>query len=86
MAHKFKDASWFEFLSTFQGLDEHISMTFAHSFDGFKSVACKLLMHVIEHSIAKACRLPMYGKRWWKKENVVMEFVKSVFNYRKEKP
>jgi hypothetical protein len=56
MAHKFKDAGWFDFFSTFQGHDEHISMTFAQNFDGFESVVGKLLMHVTEHSILKlAC-------------------------------
>jgi hypothetical protein len=50
-------------------------MTIAHNFDGFESVVGKLLMHMKEHSIAKYCRLPEYGERWWKKENVVMEFV-----------
>jgi hypothetical protein len=49
-------------------------MTFAHNFDGFESVVGKIWMHVTENSIAKACRLRVYGEIWWKKENVVMEF------------
>jgi hypothetical protein len=49
--------------------------TFAQNFDGFGSVVGKLLMHVTEHSISKACILLVYGEIWWKKENVVMEFV-----------
>jgi hypothetical protein len=28
MAQRFKDAGWFEFFTTFQGHDEHISMVF----------------------------------------------------------
>ena len=75
MEKQFKDVGWFEFFLTFQGHDEHISMTFSHNFEGFKFVVGKLLMHVTEHSIAKACWLLVYGERWWKKENVVMEFV-----------
>jgi len=50
-------------------------MKFAQNFDRFESVVGRLLMHMTEHSIAKACWLPVYGERWWKKENVVMEFV-----------
>jgi hypothetical protein len=86
MAQKFKDAGWFDFFSTFQGHDEQISMVFAHNFDGFESVVGKLLMHVTEHSIAKACRFPVYGERWWKKENVVMEFVNQFLIPEKKNP
>jgi hypothetical protein len=75
MAHKFKDSCWFDFFATFQSHDEQISMTFAHNFDGFESMVGKILMHVTKHSIAKSYRLPVCGERWWKKENVVMEFV-----------
>jgi hypothetical protein len=32
-------------------------------------------MMVDEHSIARAYKLPIGGERWWKKENVVMEFM-----------
>jgi hypothetical protein len=35
----------------------------------------KILMHVTRHSIDKAYRLLVCGERWWKKENVFMEFV-----------
>jgi hypothetical protein len=86
MAQKFKDAGWFNFFSTFQGHDEQISMAFAQNFDGFESVVGKLLMHVTEHSIAKACRLLVYGERWWKKENVVMEFVNQFLIPEKQNP
>jgi hypothetical protein len=75
MAQRFKDAGWFEFFTTFQGHDEQVSMIFAQNFDGFEVVIGKLLMMVTEHSIARACKLPIGGERWWKKENVVMEFV-----------
>jgi len=68
MAQKFKDASWFDFFSTFQVHDEQISMIFAHNFDGFKIVVGKLLRHCTEHSIEKTCKLPVYRERWWKKE------------------
>jgi hypothetical protein len=71
----FKDAGWFEFLTTFQGHDELISTIFALNFDGFEVVIGKLLMIVTEHSIARACKFPVGGERWSKKENVVMEFV-----------
>jgi hypothetical protein len=46
MAQRFKDASWFDFFTTFQGHDEHLSMVFAHNFDRFEVVVAKLLMHV----------------------------------------
>jgi hypothetical protein len=75
MAKNFKDVGWFDFFSTFQGHDKQISMTFAQNFDGFEYVVVKLLMHVTEHSIAKSCRIPVYEEIWWKKENVVVEFV-----------
>jgi hypothetical protein len=70
----------------FQGHDERISMVFAHNFDGFGFVVGKLLMHVIKHSIAKACKLLVYGERWWKKENVVMEFVNQFLILEKQNP
>jgi hypothetical protein len=75
MEHKFKDAGWFDFFSTFQGHDEQISIIFAHNFDGFETIVGKILMHVTEHPIEKACRLLVYEERWWKKETLVMEFV-----------
>jgi hypothetical protein len=50
-------------------------MVFAHNFDVFEVIVGKLLMLVTEHSIAKSCRFPVGGERWWKKENVVMEFL-----------
>jgi hypothetical protein len=75
MAQRFKDAGWFEFFTTFQGHDEQVSMIFAQNFDGFEVVIGKLLMLVMEHSIAKACKFSIGGERWWKKEHVVMEFV-----------
>jgi hypothetical protein len=34
MAQRFRDAGWFEFLTTFHGYDEHVSMEFALNFDG----------------------------------------------------
>ena len=64
MAQNFKDAGWFNFFSTFQGHDEHISIIFSHNFDVFETVVGTILMHMTEHSIAKACRLPVYGERW----------------------
>jgi hypothetical protein len=75
MAQRLKDVGWFEFFTTFQGHDEQISMVFAQNFDGFEAIIEKLLMMVIEHSISRACKLQVGGERWWKKENVVMEFV-----------
>jgi hypothetical protein len=75
MVQRFKDTGWFEFFITFQGHDEHVSMIFAQNFDGFEVVIAKLLMMVTEHSIARACKLPIRGKSWWKKENAVMDFV-----------
>jgi hypothetical protein len=86
MAQKFKYAGSFDFFSTFQGHDEHISMIFAQNFDGFKTVVGKLLMHVTNHSIAKEFKLPIYGERWWKKENVVTEFVNQFLIPKKKNP
>jgi hypothetical protein len=59
MAQRFKDAGWFDFFTTFQGHDEHVSMIFARNFDGFEVVIGKLLMMVTEHSMPKLanCRL-----------------------------
>jgi hypothetical protein len=86
MEHKFKDEGWFNFFSTLQGRDEKISMIFAHNFDGFKTVLDKLLMHMTKHSIAKACKLPIYRERWWKNENLIMEFVNHFFITKKKNP
>jgi hypothetical protein len=49
MAQRFKYAGWFEFLTTFQGHDEQISMIFAQNFVGFEVVIGKLLRMVTEH-------------------------------------
>jgi hypothetical protein len=86
MAQRFKDAGWFEFFTTFQGHDEQVSMIFAQNFDGFEVVIGKLLMMVTEHSIARACKLPIGGERWWKKEHVVMEFVNQFLLPEKHNP
>jgi hypothetical protein len=61
MAQMFKDASWFDFFSTFQGHDEQVSIIFAQNFDGFETVVGRVLIHVTEHSIETSCRLPVYG-------------------------
>jgi hypothetical protein len=61
-------------------------MIFAHNFDGFETVVGILFMHVTEHSIAKACKLPVYRERWWKKENLVMEFVNQFLILEKQNP
>jgi hypothetical protein len=75
MAQRFRDVGWFEFLTTFQGYDEQVSMEFALNFDGHEVEIRKLLMLVIEQTVVKACRLVVGGERWWKKEHVVIEFV-----------
>jgi hypothetical protein len=62
MAQRFKDAGWFEFLATFQGYDEQVSMAFAQNFDGFEVEIGNLLMLVTEQTIAKACRLVVGGE------------------------
>jgi hypothetical protein len=46
MAQRFRDAGWFEFLTTFQGYDEHVSMEFALNFDGHEVEIGKMLMLV----------------------------------------
>ena len=86
MAQRFKYAGGFEFFTTFQGHDEHISMVFTHNFDGFEAIVGKLLMKMIEHSIAKAYIFRVGGERWWKKENVVMEFVNQFLIPEKQNP
>jgi hypothetical protein len=61
-------------------------MIFAHNFNGFETVVGKLLMHVTKHSITKACKLQVYGEIWWKKENLVMEFVNQFLIPKKQNP
>jgi hypothetical protein len=51
-------------------------MVFTHNFYGFEAIVGKLVMMVTKNSIARACKLPVGGERWWKKENEVMEFLK----------
>jgi hypothetical protein len=48
MAQRFRDPGWFEFLTTFQGYDEKVSMEFALNFDGHEVEIGKMLMLVIE--------------------------------------
>ena len=86
MAQIFKDARWFEFLTTFQGYDEHVSMEFDLNFDGHEVEIGKMLMLVTEHTIAKACRLVVGGEGWWKKEHVVTEFVNQFLLPDKQNP
>ena len=62
MAQKFRDVGWFEFLTTFQGHDEQVSMELALKFDGYEVEIGKLLMLVTEQTIAKACRLVVGGE------------------------
>jgi hypothetical protein len=50
-------------------------MMFAQNFDGFETVVGKFMIHVTEHSIGTACRLSVYGERWWKKEMLPVEIV-----------
>ena len=75
MAQIFRDAGWFEFLTTFQGYDEHVSMEFSLNFDGHEVEIGKMLMLVTEKTIFKSCRLMVGGERWWKKEHMVTDFV-----------
>jgi hypothetical protein len=75
MAQRFRDVGWFEYLTTFQGHDEQVSMDFSLNFDGHEVEIGKMLMLVTEQTIAKACRLVVGGERWWKKEHVVTKFV-----------
>jgi hypothetical protein len=62
MAQIFKDVGWFEFLNTFQGYEEHVSMVFSQNFDCFEVEIRKLLMLVTEQSIVEACRLVVGGE------------------------
>ena len=48
MAQRFRDAGWFEFLTTFQGYDEQVSMEFALNFNGHEVEIGKMLMLVTE--------------------------------------
>jgi len=75
MAQRFRDVGWFEFLTTFQGHDEQVSLAFAQNFNGYEMEIEKFLMLVTEETIDKACRLVVEGERWWKKEHVVTKFV-----------
>jgi hypothetical protein len=61
-------------------------MIFSQNFDGFEVVIGKLLMMVTEHSIARACRFPIGGERWWNKEIVVMEFLNQFLILEKQNP
>jgi hypothetical protein len=44
-------------------------MMFSQNFDGFEIVVGKFLIH------GTACRLLVYGERWWKKDMLPMEIV-----------
>jgi hypothetical protein len=62
MEQRFKDTGCFEFVTTFQGHDEQVSMIFTKNFDGFEVVIGKLLKMVLEQSTTKACRLSIGGE------------------------
>jgi hypothetical protein len=53
MAQRFRDAGWFEFLTTFQGYDKQVSTEFALNFDGHKVEIGKMLMLVTKQKILK---------------------------------
>jgi hypothetical protein len=42
MAQRFRDAGWFEFLTTCQGYDEQVFMEFTLNFDGHKVEISKM--------------------------------------------
>jgi hypothetical protein len=86
MAQRFRDVGWFQFLTTFQGYDEQVSMEFALKFDAHEVEIDKMLMLVTEQTIGKACRLVVGGERWWKKEHVVTEFVNQFLLPDKQNP
>ena len=46
MAQRFRDAGWFEFLTTFQGYDKQVYMEFSLNFDGHEVEIGKTLMLV----------------------------------------
>jgi hypothetical protein len=48
MTQRFRDARWFEFLTTFQGYDEKVSMEFSLNFDGHEVEIGKMMMLVTE--------------------------------------
>jgi hypothetical protein len=39
-------------------------------FNVFETMVGNVLIHIIEHSIGAACRLSVYGERWWKKDRL----------------
>jgi hypothetical protein len=86
MDQRFRDGGWLEFLTTFQVHDEQVSMEFSLNFDGYEVEIGKLLMLVTEQTIVEACKLVVGGERWWKKKNVVTEFVNQFFLPDKKNP
>jgi hypothetical protein len=46
MVQRFRDTGWFEFLTTFQGYDEQVSMEFTLNFDAHEVEFNKMLMLV----------------------------------------
>jgi hypothetical protein len=67
---KFINGGWFKFCCKFQGHHEEISKLFSLNFDGFQTQVRNVLVHVVEHSIATTCHLPVKGERWWKKNKL----------------
>jgi hypothetical protein len=86
MAQRFRDARWFEFLTTFQGYDERVSMEFSLNFDGHEVEIGKMLMLVTERTIAKAFRIVVGGEIWWKKEHMVTKFLNQFLLLDKQNP
>jgi hypothetical protein len=86
MAQRFRDAGRFEFLTSFQGYDDQVSMEFSLNFDGYEVEIGKMLMLVTEKKIAKACRLVIGGERWWNKQHVVTKFVNQFLLPDKKNP
>jgi len=86
ISQKFRNARWFNFCSTLQGYHEQVSMMFAQNFDGFETAVGKVLIRVTKHSIGTACRLSVYGERWWKKEMLPIEIVNQFLLPERQSP
>jgi hypothetical protein len=70
LMQKFNNAGWFEFCCAFRVTMRIFPCFFVNNFDGFETVVGNVLIHVTEHSIGAACRLSVYGERWWKKDRL----------------
>jgi hypothetical protein len=82
----FKNAGWYEFVTTFQGNNEKISMLFKQNFDGYETLIDNVLISITEYYIPSTYKLYLYGQKWWKKNKLLVDLANHFMVPKHQKP